>query len=130
MRHILASTVVLSSLLLPAAAFASKPADDPAATTAAPRISTGVIEPVLVNELTLTAPAGLAASAMPADEQVGVSFVVDKKGLPENIQVTKSTNPAWDSQVVEAVSKLHYRPARIDDQKIPVEMNLTVVITK
>jgi TonB family protein len=130
MRHIIASTVVLSSLLLPAAAFASKPSDEPAATTPAPRISTGVIGPFLVNSLNLTAPEGPAGSSIPADAQVGVSFVVDEKGLPENIQVTKSTNPAWDSQVVEAVSKLHYRPAHLDDQKIPVDVNMTVVIEK
>jgi TonB family protein len=130
MRNIIASTVVLSSLLLPAAAFASKISDEPAATTPAPRITTGVIGPFLQNELTLTTPEGAAGSFLPADAQVGVSFVVDEKGVPENIQVTKSINPAWDSQVVEAVSKLHYRPARIDDQKIPVDMNLTVVITK
>lgn len=130
MRHIIATTVVLSSLLLPAAAFASKPSDEPAATTPAPRVSTGVVGPFLVNQLNLTVPVGSASSFLPADAQVGVSFVVDEKGFPENIQVTKSIDPSWDSQVVEAVSKLHYRPARIDDQKIPVDMNLTVVIAK
>ena len=130
MRHILATTVVLSSLLLPAAAFASKPTDDSAATTATPRVSTGVIGPFLQNTLTLVAPDGVPASMLPADAQVGVSFVVDERGLPENIQVTKGVNPIWDSQVVEAVSKLHYRPASIDNQKTPVGMNLTVVIAK
>jgi TonB family protein len=130
MRHIVATSVVLSSLLLPAAAFASRPADEPAATTAVPRVSTGVTGPVLENSLTLFAPEGLPASAIPEDAQVGVSFVVDEKGEPEKIQVTKSINPTWDAQVVEAVSKLHYRPARIDDQKIPVDMNLTVIITR
>jgi TonB family protein len=130
MRHIIASSVILSSLLLPAAAFATKPTDEPAATTAAPRVTTGVIGPFLQNSLILSAPEGLPASSIPADAKVGVSFVVDEKGVPENIQVTKSINPSWDTQVVEAVSKLHYRPARIDDQKIPVDMNLTVVITK
>jgi len=130
MRHILTSTVILSSLLLPAAAFAGTPTDEPAASTAAPRVTTGVIGPFLVNSLSLTAPEGPAAPAIPADAQVGVSFVVDENGVPENIQVTRSINPVWDSQVVNAVSKLHYRPARIDDQKIPVDMNLTVVIAK
>ncbi|MGD0912039.1 MAG: energy transducer TonB [Terracidiphilus sp.] len=130
MRHILASTVVLSSLLLPAAAFASKPNDDPAASTPLPHVSTGVTEPTLLNSLNLSAPSGPAASFITANAQVGVSFVVDENGWPENIQVTKSINPVWDSQVVDAVSKLHYRPARIDDRKIPVDMNLTVVIAK
>jgi len=130
MRHILASTVVLSSLLIPAAAFASQPTDDPAAPTAPRRVSTGVIGPYLVNSLTLIPPSDISAFSLPADAQVGVSFVVDEEGVPENIQVTKSLNPIWDSQVVEAVSKLHYRPASIDDEKIPVDMNMTVVITK
>ncbi|HTW80215.1 MAG TPA: TonB family protein [Terracidiphilus sp.] len=130
MRHILASTVLLSSLLIPAAAFASQPTDDPAATTAPRRVSTGVIGPYLENSLTLIPPSDISAFSLPANAQVGVSFVVDEEGVPENIQVTKSLNPIWDSQVVEAVSKLHYRPARIDDEKIPVDMNMTVVITK
>jgi TonB family protein len=130
MRLMLASTVVLSSLLLPAAAFASNSTDDPAATTATPRVSTGVIGPFLENSLNVVTPGGLPVSALPADAQVGVSFVVDEKGVPENIQVTRGVNPIWDSQVVEAVSKLHYRPARIDNQKIPVDVNLTVVLTK
>jgi TonB family protein len=130
MRHIIASTVMLSSLLLPAAAFASKPTDEPAASTATPRVTTGVIGPFLQNSLNLTAPEGPEATLLPADAQVGVSFVIDEKGLPENIQVTKSINPSWDSQVVEAVSRLHYRPASIDNQKIPIDMNLTVIIAK
>jgi hypothetical protein len=130
MRHILASTVVLSSLLLPAAAFAGNATDDPAATAAARPVSTGVIEPVLLNSLTLITPVGVDTSAIPADAQVGLSFVVDKDGVPEKIQVTRALNPIWDAQVVEAVSKLHYRPATIDNQKIPVDMNLTVFIAK
>jgi hypothetical protein len=130
MRHILTSTIVLSSLLLPAAAFASTSNDVPTAATTTLRVSTGVIEPVLQNSLTLVTPVGSSASDIPAFAQVGVSFVVDEKGLPEKIQVTKSLSPIWDSQVVSAVSKLHYRPASIDDQKIPVDMNLTVFIAK
>ena len=130
MRHILTSTVILSSLLLPAAAFASSSNDIPAATSTSPRVSTGVTEPVLQNSFYLVPPFGFSASDIPANAKVGVSYVVNAKGLPENIQVTKSLNPVWDSQVVEAVSKLHYRPARIDDQKIPIDMNLTVFIAR
>ncbi len=127
MRHIIASSIILSSLILPAAAFASKPSDDPAASTPAPRVSTGIIGPTLMNSMILSFP---DLSVVPTESQVGVSFVVDEKGFPENIQVTKGVNPLLDSKVVEAVSKLHYRPGVIDDKKVPVDMNLTVVIDK
>ncbi|HUB52567.1 MAG TPA: energy transducer TonB [Terracidiphilus sp.] len=131
MRHIITSTIVLSSLLLPAAAaFARSSNDIPTITTAPPRVSTGVTGPVLQNSFYLVPPFGFSSSDIPAGAKVGVSYVVNAKGLPENIQVTKSLNPVWDAQVVEAVSKLHYRPARIDDQKIPIDMNLTVVIAR
>lgn len=130
MRHIIARSIVLSSLLLPVAAFASNPSDEPAASTPAPRVSTGVIGPTLLSTIYLSLPEGLPLSLVPFESQVGVSFVVNAKGVPENIQVTKSVNPVLDSKVVDAVSKLHYRPGTIDDQKVAVPMNLTVVINK
>jgi len=127
MRRIIASSIVLSSLLLPAAAFASTSSDEPAASTPAPRISTGVIGPTLLNTISLTVP---DLAMVPIESQVGVSFVVNENGVPENIQVTKGINALLDSKVVEAVSRLHYRPGTIDDKKIPVDMNLTVIISK
>ncbi len=129
MRHILTTGLVFSSLILPAAAFASQPADDAAATPTA-RVSTGVTAPSLLNAADLAVPAGLPTEAIPADAQIGLTLVVDANGQPQNIHVVKGINPFWDARVIDTVSKFHYRPGTIDAKPIPVDMNLTVNITR
>jgi hypothetical protein len=128
MRHILATGLVFSSLVLPAAA-ATKPADDAAATPTV-RISTGVTAPSLLDSVGIAIPQGLPTDALPADAQIGLTLVVDKNGQPQNIHVVKGVNPFWDARVVDAVSKLHYRPGTIDAKPIPVDLNLIVNITR
>ena len=129
MRRILATSILLSSLTLPAAAFASTPVDDATAPTPV-RVSTGVTEPVLVDSGFLALPDGYSTSAIPNDAEVGLSLTVDEKGLPHNIQVTKSYNPFWDARVIETVRQFHFKPATVDDQPTPVDMNLTVNIAR
>jgi hypothetical protein len=129
MRHILATSLVLSSLALPAVAFANQPADDAASTPTA-RVSTGVTAPSLLNAAGLAIPAGLPTDAIPVDAQVGLTLTVDENGQPQDIHVVKGVNPFWDARVVDAVSKFHYRPGTIDAKPIPVDMNLTVNIAR
>jgi outer membrane biosynthesis protein TonB len=126
MRYILASGLVVSSLLLSAAAYASQPTDDATTVTQTPRISTGVIAPVLIQSIDITIPSELPKDAIPVDAQVGLTLTVDEKGQPQDIHVVKGINSFWDARVVEAVSKFHYRPGTIDNQVVPVDMNLTV----
>jgi Gram-negative bacterial TonB protein C-terminal len=130
MRQIIASSILLSSLFLPAAASASTPADDATAPTQAPRISTGVIAPELIQSNDLTIPADLPQDAIPFNSQIGLTLTVDEKGRPQNIHVVKGVNPFWDARVVDAVSKFHYHPGTIDAIPTPVDMNLTVNIAK
>ena len=128
MRHILASTIMLSSILIPAVAHASSSTDDVTVSTPTPRISTGVTAPALLGNISLQFPAGLPQSFAPMDSQVGLSLTVDSEGQPQNVKVVKSSNPYWDARVLQAIQKSHFRPAKIDDTPIPVEMNLTVNI--
>jgi outer membrane biosynthesis protein TonB len=130
MRHIVTAGILLSSLVLPAAASASTPSDDATAPTQAPRISTGVIAPTLLEATDVSIPGDLPKEAIPYNAQVGLSLVVDEKGRPQNIQVVKGFNPFWDARVLDAVSRFHYRPGSIDNKTIPVEMNLTVNIAR
>jgi Gram-negative bacterial TonB protein C-terminal len=130
MRHIVASGILLSSLFLPAAASAITPSDDATAPTQAPRVSTGVIEPTLVNSDEINLPEGLPREAIPVNAQIGLTFVIDEKGRPENIHVVKGINPFWDARVVDAVSRFHYRPGSMDEKPIPVDMNLTINIAR
>ena len=130
MRYMIASTLLLSSLVLPAAARASRPSDDVAASTPTPRVSTGVTAPTLLRSIGITLPDGLPKEAIPVDAQVGLTLTVDEKGEPQDIQVVKGINPFWDARIVEAVSKFHYRPGTIDAKPIPVDMNLTVTLAR
>ncbi len=129
MRRILATSTLLSSLILPAAAFASTPVDDASAPTPI-RVSSGVTQPVLVNSVYLNVPPGYSIDAIPADAQVGLAVTINEKGEPENIQVTKSFDKFWDARVVSTVREFKFKPATVDNQPVPVDMNLTINIAR
>ncbi len=126
MRHMLASTIMLSSMLIPAVANASTSVDDVTAPTATLRVSTGVVGPVLTNSLDIPLPDGLSREFVPAD--VAVSLKVNANGKAEDVKVIKATNPYWDARVVDAIQRSHFRPGTIDNQAIPMDVNLTVVV--
>ena len=127
MRRILASTLMLSSILIPAAAHASSiSADDASAPTPGLRVSTGVIAPILTDSLAIQLPDGLPNSFVPMVSTVGLAFTVDSNGQAESIKVVKPSNPYWDARVVDAIHKAHFKPGTLDNQPIPVDMNVTV----
>lgn len=128
MRRILAASLLLPSLFLPAAVKASQPVDDATAPTPQVRISSGVVPPALVRSSNLTIPQYVADFPLPTDAQVGLAFTVDENGHAQNVRVVKSLNPLWDARVVDAVRQFHYKPGTVDNQPIPVDMNLTVNI--
>ena len=129
MRHILASSLMLSSMLIPAVAHATSSPDDATAPTPNLRVSTGVIAPSLVGPISIQMPDNLASSFKSMDTQVDLSLTVDSNGLPQNVKVVKSSNPFLDARVVDAIQKSHFRPGNLDDTDIPVEMNLTVTVS-
>jgi TonB family protein len=129
MRRILAASLLLPSLFLPAVAKASTPVDDATAPTPV-RISTGVIAPVLLSSPVLSLPNGFSFDLIPADAQIQLSLTVNAKGEPENIQVVKSVSPFIDARVVETVSNFHFRPGTIDNQPTAVDLNLTVNVAR
>lgn len=129
MRRILAASLLLPSLILPAAAKASTPVDDASAPTPV-RISTGVIAPVLLSSPVLSLPMGFSFDLVPPDAKVQLSLTVNAKGEPENIQVVKSFSPFVDARVVDTVSQFRFRPGTIDNQPTPVDLNLTVNVTR
>lgn len=129
MRHIIAATIMLSSMLFPAVANASSSSDDVAASTPNLRVSTGVTPPSLAQSISIQIPDGMSRSFVPMDTRVGLSLTVDSNGHPQNIKVVKSSNPYWDARVVDAIQKSHFRPGKVDSTPVPVDMNLTVVVT-
>ena len=130
MRSMLTSTLMLSSLLIPAVANARPSSDDASAPTQAPRVSTGVSAPVLTSPIGITLPDGLAGAFIPANRQVDLSLTVDQNGQASDVKVVKSGNPYLDALVVDAVEKSHFKPAKLDNQPVPVSLNLTVNLSK
>lgn len=51
---------------------------------------------------------------------------LDKNGNPTSIDVVRSISPSVDAQVVKAVRDFHWRPATLDNQTIPVDVNVNV----
>jgi TonB family protein len=129
MRRILAASLLLPSLILPAVAKASTPVDDATAPTPV-RVSTGVTEPVLLSSPVFSLPDGFSLDLIPTDAQVQLSLTVDEKGEPQNIRVVKSFSPFIDARVIETVSQFHFRPGTVDNQPTAVDLNLTVNVTR
>jgi len=130
MRPIIASTLMLSSFILPAAAQANPSADDATAPTPEVRVSTGVTAPKLPKDITIAMPEGINTAFIPTDSQLELSFTVDTEGKAENVKVVKPVNPYWDARVVEEVRKSHFKPGKLDNQAVPVDMNLIVTMAK
>jgi len=130
MRRILATSLLLPSLFLPAVAKASSPVDDASAPTPKVRVSTGVIAPEIIDPVNLTLPATFSQIPVPGDAAVGLTLTVDENGRPENIRVVKSLNTAWDARVVDAISQARFKPGTVDMQPTPIDLNLTVNIAR
>jgi len=129
MRRILLASLLLSPLCT-AAAFAGQPVIDPTATTQTTRISTGVIAPKLIGASNVVIPQDAFDTLLPQQAEVGIDLNVDPSGNAQNVQVIKSFNHDLDERVVAAVQKFHFRPASLDNQNIPVEVKLTVVVQR
>lgn len=128
MRRTIISTILSSSLLLTAAAFASPPASDSAALTR--HVSTGITPPRLLDSLNFQLPQSVSDLNALSGIQISVSFVVDEKGQPRDIHIVQGYNPIWNSIAVAAVSKLHYVPASLDNQAVPMGVNLVINLNR
>ena len=127
MRRILAASLLLSPMVFTASAIASQPTTgDAAASTPVVRISTGVTAPKLIQSNTVVIPGDAFDNVIPQPAEVSLTLNVDETGKPQDIQVVKSVNKDLDARVVEAVRKLQWRPGKLDNQAIPVDMTLDV----
>ena len=127
MRRILAASLLLSPMVFTASAIASQPTTgDAAASTPVVRISTGVTVPQLLQSNTVVIPGDAFDNVIPQPAEVSLTLNVDETGKPQDIQVVKSVNKDLDASVVEAVRKLQWRPGKLDNQAIPVDMTLDV----
>jgi TonB family protein len=126
MRRIHVASALLFPLLCTAAAVASSPATDATASTSVPQVSTGVISPAIVYSTDVALPSDGTVERFPNDARVVLHLNVDQAGKVQDVQVVKSLYPELNSHVVDAVRQFRFRPARLDNQTVPVDMLLTV----
>ncbi|MGO9940359.1 MAG: TonB family protein [Terracidiphilus sp.] len=147
MRRIIVSTLLLSTVLLHAqtgtkgqsatlvahndanastASATASPATDVDTTTPARRISTGVTWPKLISEPTLSVSSADFPTPNLAAQHVVVGFRVDETGAPQNVHLVKSVSQTVDERVLAAVRQYRFVPGTLDDQKVPVDVNLVI----
>jgi len=129
MRRILAASLLLSPLFLPAAAVASKPATDASVPTSVRPVSTGVVPPSLIRTTNVIVSPDYAA-ALVGDSSVVLKLNLDEQGKPSGIQVVQSANPKLNASVVDAVRGFRWRPAQLDNQAVPTDLILKVDVTR
>lgn len=122
------AALILTSLLTPAAVYANSA--EAAASVPPIRITTGVVPPVVLNSGNFTVTSDALAGVGLDRPAVALALKVNEKGLTENVHVIRSVNPRVDAQVLEAVRNYRFRPATLDQQPVPVDLELTVVVQR
>jgi TonB family protein len=130
MRRILLANLLLLPSLFPAAVNASQPADDASTPTPALRVSTGVTGPSILDARKLRLSHNVFDRTIPSEATVVLSLNVDETGKPQDVQVVKSVNKMLDERVIDAVRQFHFKPATLDEQPVPVDMTLNVVVKR
>lgn len=127
MRRIIAA-IILSSIPLSAAAATSKPANDADSTSIHP-VSTGVTSPRLVYSTRIS----ISSSELPATTSNGrvvLKFKLDTTGTPQSIHVVEPLTQSLDARIVDAVRQFRWSPAVLNNQTVPIDMNLVVLVQR
>jgi outer membrane biosynthesis protein TonB len=129
MRRILVASL-LSSVALTAAAATHAPATDASGSTPSPvhAVSTGITDAQLYYPTTIKVLGDAELSAFPNPAKVVLKVSVDATGTPTHVEVVQPLTPTLDAHLVKAVRQLHWRPAVLDNQTIPMDVNLVVQV--
>jgi hypothetical protein len=129
MRYKLVASALLIPSLFTAVAVASQPKDDSSVPTEVQRVSTGVTYPSLLK----TAHVSLAYSdshsqTIPKDAAVVLDLNIGKDGKAQNIAIVNSVSADLDQRVIDAVRQFRWHPAMLDQQPVPMDLTLKVVV--
>lgn len=130
MRRIQVASALLFPLLCTAAAVASSPATDAPASTSTLRVSTGVTPAEIIYAPHITLPEDETAQGFPNITEIVVHMNVDETGKAQDVKVVRSLYPTLNENVVDAVRQFRFRPAKLDDQAVPVDMNLKIQLQR
>jgi outer membrane biosynthesis protein TonB len=127
MHRILVASALLSPLLFTAAAVARQTPTDSSATTMTAPVSTGVIPARVVEAHNVKLNSGYVHWD-PAGTEVLLKLNIDQDGTAQVIQVVDSSNPAINGPVIDAVRQFRFSPAKLDNQPIPIDMNMILTV--
>jgi len=122
------TVILLSTLLVPSAVHAK--ASDMAASGTPVRVTTGVVAPAVLNSGDFTVTSDALSGVGIEKPAVVLSLRVNEKGMAENVRVVRSVNFRVDQQVLAAAREFRFRPATLDEQPVPVDLHLTVVVQR
>ena len=126
MRRILVASL-LSSFALTAAAAPSKPTND-ASTPATPMVTSGVTAAQLRYAAKIDLPYNAELATFPNPAKMVLKLNLDETGSLTHVEVVQSLSPTLDARVVKAVRQFRWRPAVLDNQTIPIDVNLIVEV--
>ncbi len=148
MRRILIASLFLSTVLLNAqtattgqgvaleassvtpnaltASTAAEPAMDTNGAARPHRISTGVIAPKLISEPAIDVAISDFNTWNLGSRYMVLRFKVDEAGAPQNVEIVKPVSPDVDAKVLAAAHRFHFAPATLDNQAIPMNLDMRV----
>ncbi len=130
MRNLFVAGLLLSPMLLTSAAVASSPKTDATVATQNRRITTGVSTPEMIDPNSIHVSIADLGHFVPSEGQVVLSLKVDEKGNASHVQVVRPLTPEVNARLVSEVSKAHFRPAKLDNEAVAVDMNLVITVRR
>jgi TonB family protein len=92
------------------------------------RFFTGIVKPKLIYSIDVPTNGDLV-STLPNFERIAiVQMIVDEKGKPSELKITKSVGTAMDRNVLAAVSQYRFKPGTLDNQPTAVPVELEVIM--
>jgi len=125
--HRIVVASLLSCVAMTAAAAPNKPSN-PANGSTAIVVSTGVTAPQLATPALLHISSSDELTTYPNPARVVLKVSLDATGSPTHVEVVQALTPAIDARVVKAVNQTRWRPAVLDNQTIPSDVNLVVEV--
>ncbi|MGD0801366.1 MAG: energy transducer TonB [Terracidiphilus sp.] len=122
MRKIAKASIFIPFLLASAIAL-SQTATDTTNSTPSSSISTGITPPVVIRTAPILVPPNFPGR-IPDGAKFAVKVSLDENGKPQEIEVIKSASPLINDSVIHAVEKFQWNPATLDEQAIPISVDL------
>lgn len=90
------------------------------------RVGNGVSTPVLTSEVDAEFPKSYRKTKSNVNGYVLVALVVDAAGVPRSVHVTRSFNPDFNANAIQAVEQYRFTPAKRLGKPVAVSMNVEV----